>query len=120
MAARRTTSRKTAGSANRQTKGSTRAGAAIGAAVLGAGALALGWWLKNSRGGIFGSSLPQGHPAPDLALDADPDTPVPDHFRPEGDAPVPKADRGLFAPLFARRDRQLGDDLVETTDSSIH
>ena len=77
---------------------------AVGAAVIGAGVLALGWWLRNARGGIFGTPLHEGHEAPDLALDQPrPGTGerAPDHFRPDGDAPISAEDREALRPALA-------------------
>lgn len=70
---------------------------AIGAATaIGAVATALASALHF---GLFDRFLGErdGHAAPDLAPGAT-DRPVPDHFRPAGDAPVPAADREALRP----------------------
>ncbi|MGK6319422.1 hypothetical protein [Sphingomonas sp. DT-204] len=93
-------------------RSSRLATAAIGAGLIGAGALAFAWWRRNATGGIFGTPEPDGHPAPDLALDrSHPGSHdrAPDAFRPDGDAPVPPEERDALRPALARPDRQLAD-----------
>ncbi|UIJ45036.1 hypothetical protein LZK98_18615 [Sphingomonas cannabina] len=105
-----------------RTRSSRLTTAAIGAGLIGAGALAFAWWRRNATGGIFGTPEPDGteldlavrdgHPAPDLDLDRPRPGPrdrAPDAFRPDGDAPVPPEERDALRPALARPDRQLAD-----------
>ncbi|GAA4780950.1 hypothetical protein GCM10023219_31350 [Stakelama sediminis] len=65
-------------------------------AALGAGAVAAARYGLVER---F-RRRKEGHAAPDLTGDAHPDgtSRAPDHFRPDGDAPVPKSDRDALRP----------------------